>query len=82
MPPDLRPFNCVIFNCEQIEERLSSAELQRLQELEGSLRDRYGQLDTLLGNRFMHGLLITYEREVLFKGERLLRPSHCADQPR
>jgi hypothetical protein len=82
MPPDLRPFNCVIFNCEEIEARLSSTALQALHTLEGDLRYCYGQLDSLLGNRFMHGLLITYEREVVLKGERLLRPSYCAGQPR
>jgi hypothetical protein len=38
MPPRYRPVTCVIFNCQQIEDRLSAAELDSLHERERRLR--------------------------------------------
>lgn len=56
-----RPYTCVIFNCEQIEDRLAAAELQRFSSLESRLRQVYAGIEGLLGSRFMGGALRTLE---------------------
>jgi hypothetical protein len=72
MEPELRPFNCTIFFCEQIETSLDDAVKIQLADLEKQLRRLYGKLEQLLGNRFENGLLITYERCQL-SGDTLFR---------
>jgi hypothetical protein len=72
MEPALRPFNCTIFICEQIDACLADPVKLELAEIEKQLRRLYGRLEQLLGNRFENGLLITYERSRL-SGERLFR---------
>ena len=72
MEPALRPFNCTIFICEQVDACLAASVKLELAEIEKQLRSLYSQLGQLLGNRFENGLLITYERSRL-SGERLFR---------
>ena len=62
MPPELRPLNCIIFLCDQLDDVLPEAARQELVALEQELRRLYCCLELLLGNRFANGLLITYER--------------------
>lgn len=62
MEPGLRPFNCIIFICEQLENLLEEGVKIEVNRVETQLRGIYGELDRLLGNRFANGLLITYQR--------------------
>ena len=68
MPPEFRPYNCIIFICEEVECRLASDVLSRLRGMEISLKELYGRVEILLGNRFENGLLITYERSLVSGG--------------
>ena len=71
MEPSLRPFNCIIFICEQLETGLEQRVCAELEEIEAGLRRIYGEFDGLLGNRFANGLLITFQR-TLDSGKPLL----------
>lgn len=62
MEPALRPFNCIIFICEQLETGLEVTVKAELEDIEARLRLIYGEFDRLLGNRFVNGLLITFQR--------------------
>jgi len=62
MEPSLRPFNCIIFICEQLETALEERARADLAGIEARLRRIYGEFDRLLGNRFANGLLITFQR--------------------
>jgi hypothetical protein len=73
MPPPLRPFTCIIFLCEELEQRARTEVRSDLAALEERLRRLYGELESLLGNRYMNGLLITYER-CRAEGGSLLNP--------
>ncbi len=64
MEPGLRPFNCIIFLCDQLEGQLCEEARGELLTLEQELRRLYLCLELLLGNRFANGLLITWERAV------------------
>lgn len=64
MEPSFRPFNCIIFVCEQLEAGLEVAVKAELEAIEASLRRIYGEFDQLLGNRFANGLLITFQRSL------------------
>ena len=72
MEPALRPFNCTIFICDEIEACLDDTVKLELAASEKKLRRLYGTLEQLLGNRFENGLLITYERSRV-SGEHLFR---------
>lgn len=62
MESAFRPFNCVIFICEQLETGLEAHDREELAGIELQLRQIYGEFDQLLGNRFANGLLITFQR--------------------
>lgn len=62
MEPSFRPFNCIIFICEQLETGLEAHVREELARIETDLRRIYGEFDRLLGNRFANGLLITFQR--------------------
>lgn len=68
MPPALRPYNCIIFICEEVESRLAADVLHRLRSMEINLKELYSRIDELLGNRFENGLLISYERSLVSEG--------------
>ena len=63
MEPAQRPYNCVTFNCEGVEQLLGPREKERLIRLELELRAHYTRFEELLGNRFMGGLLMNWERD-------------------
>jgi hypothetical protein len=73
MNPEYRPFNCVTFNCERVEELLDPTAHDRFYRTEGELRAVYGEIEELFGNRFMQGLLLNYERAVAMGGGALFR---------
>ncbi len=62
MEPEYRPYNCVTFNCERIEGLLEPQARESFYKVEGELRALYGEMEELFGNRFMQGLLLSYER--------------------
>lgn len=62
MEPAYRPYNCVTFNCEQVEALLEPEALERLVCLERQLRGHYGTVEDLFGARLMGGLLMNCER--------------------
>lgn len=47
MPPAYRPFNCITFNCERIEDLLPEPEVERFYRLERELRESYRQIRAL-----------------------------------
>lgn len=73
MGAEFRPFNCIIFNCDRIEGLMEPAALERFSSLEKALRMVYMDMEQLFGNRFMSGLLMNYERDVLVKGTPILK---------
>lgn len=68
MDPVCRPFNCITFNCERVEELLEPSDRERFYRVEGELRVVYGEVEEFFGNRFMQGLLLSYERAVAGDG--------------
>lgn len=68
MEPSLRPLNCIIFLCDQLDELLPEPAKRELATLEKELRRLYVCLELLLGNRFANGLLITHARAVASGG--------------
>jgi hypothetical protein len=56
--PEYRPFNCITFNCELIEGRLSGEEVARFYRIERELRGCYAQLRALFPELTMHGALL------------------------
>jgi len=62
MPPAYRPFTCIIFHCERLEVLLSSADLERMCNLEHSLRALCREMEELFGKRLMQGLLLSCGR--------------------
>jgi hypothetical protein len=75
MPPRYRPLNCIIFNCDRIEELIDPVDRVEFYRLEQELRGLYDRLDQLFDNRFQPGLLINYERDVVAGGGKILRYS-------
>ncbi|WP_179944513.1 hypothetical protein [Geobacter pickeringii] len=75
MAPSFRPFNCVTYNCERVEGGWDQERISEFYRRERQLRDLYGELERFFGNRFMHGLLMNYERDVMDRGEPILRYS-------
>ena len=60
-PPARRPFNCITFNCERVEERLTAEERQRLVTLETALRALYESFASRYAGAGPQGLLIRAE---------------------
>lgn len=65
MSPSYRPFNCIIFICDSVEERLSPEDVDMSRRFEKELRSHYEAVESLFARRFMHGLLINSEREIV-----------------
>lgn len=74
MEAGYRPFNCVTFNCERIEDLLRPEEVQRFYDLEKQLRAHYVLMEKVFNNSFAHGLMANYEREWEKGGGNILRP--------
>lgn len=60
-PPARRPFNCITFNCERVEECLPAAARQRLRLLETALRALYESFAHRYAGAGAQGLLIRAE---------------------
>jgi hypothetical protein len=59
MPPRFRPFTCVIFNCDAVEERMGADGRERFALAEQELRLAVKQVETLLGFRAGRALLLS-----------------------
>jgi hypothetical protein len=57
-----RPFNCVIFLCDEVLAGLDAAQRQRAVHLEAQLRSLYEAFDRRFAGSSLHGLLIRAER--------------------
>lgn len=55
--PDVRPFNCVIFICERIEDQCSSEQAALMRELERQLREIYHAFDRRYAGSNLRGLM-------------------------
>ena len=53
-----RPFNCITFNCELIEDQLPRDEVSRFYQMERELRRSYGEIRSLFPGKAMHGSLL------------------------
>jgi hypothetical protein len=62
MEPEYRPFNCIIFNCDDVELLLSEDRLSAFRNWERELRELNCAVEKLFDNRFMSGLLSNFER--------------------
>lgn len=62
MDPEYRPFTCITFHCELLEELPSPAESARIDCLERRLRAYCQELEELFGRRMMQGLLLNCDR--------------------
>ncbi|OGU05775.1 MAG: hypothetical protein A2075_02035 [Geobacteraceae bacterium GWC2_58_44] len=61
MAPAYRPFNCITFNCELIEDLLPEHEVARFYRLERELRRSYGEMRALFPGNSMDGALLQGE---------------------
>ena len=61
LPAARRPFNCIIFFCEGVEERLSLAKRSTFRRLEQQLREIYLAFDRRYAGSSLRGLLIRAE---------------------
>ena len=59
MEPAYRPFNCITFNCERIEDLLSPEEIARFYRLERELRESYAKIRSLFPAKEMDGALLS-----------------------
>ena len=58
MPAGYRPFNCITFNCERIEDRLSNEAVGRFYRLERELRHIYGEIRSIFPAHSADGPLL------------------------
>ena len=58
MAPAFRPFNCITFNCELIEDLLDDEEVARFYRLERELRRNYGEIRSLFPGGSMDRALL------------------------
>jgi hypothetical protein len=58
MRPEFRPFNCITFNCELIEDRLAPEQVARFYELERELRLGYRAIRSLFPAGALAGVLL------------------------
>jgi len=73
LAPELRPFNCVTFNCEAVEGRLSPEQVATFYRLEKELRALYAEFEAHFAGASLRGVLIRAQR--LGGGALLGRPS-------
>lgn len=58
IPPGYRPFNCITFNCDLIEDQLTRDEVSRFYQMEQALKARYAEIRSLFPARSMDGPLL------------------------
>ena len=73
MAPEYRPYNCITFICERVEDGLGPVEKMGLQEKEKELRSLYDNLERLFDNSFRYGFLRSFERSLFADPGQMLR---------
>jgi hypothetical protein len=63
MGPEYRPYNCVTFICERIEELLDPSEKERFYAVESELRALYRDMEQLFDKNIRNGVLNSCERQ-------------------
>jgi hypothetical protein len=58
IPAAYRPFNCITFNCELIEDRLSEEEIASFYRMERELKGCYAEIRSLFPEDTMYGALL------------------------
>lgn len=58
IPAGYRPFNCITFNCDLIEDQLPRDEVSRFYRMEQELKARYAEIRSLFPARSMDGPLL------------------------
>jgi len=58
IPAGYRPFNCITFNCDLIEDQLTREEVSRFYRMEQELKARYASIRSLFPARSMDGPLL------------------------
>ncbi|QWV93917.1 hypothetical protein KP004_01610 [Geomonas oryzisoli] len=58
IPAGYRPFNCITFNCDLIEDQLTRDEVSRFYRMEQELSARYAEIRGMFPGRSMHGSLL------------------------
>lgn len=64
MAPEYRPFNCIIFNCDQIEELLDPAALQLFYCQEQELRRLYGTIRSRCASDLLRKAVMDIDQEL------------------
>ena len=72
LSPEMRPFNCVTFNCEQIEDCFNAEQQYLFYALEKQLRELYAEFEVRYVGASLRGLVIRAER--LGEARLLARP--------
>ena len=62
LEPGIRPFNCVTFNCERVEDRLSADQVEQFYSLERDLRALYAAFEDRYAGASLRGLIIRSRR--------------------
>jgi len=62
MEPSVRPFNCVTFICDEIEDRIDTAGREAFYAKERELRGLYGEFDARYAGSSLRGILIRASR--------------------
>lgn len=75
MEPEYRPFNCITFNCERVGGFMEPLEVERFRGLEQELLAACREMELVFHNRFMSGLLINCERDLVQGKAAILRGS-------
>lgn len=70
LSPDRRPYNCISFLCDRIENRLAPAQVEEFYHLEQELRRSYQRFAERYSGGSMSGLLLAFRR---LKGRPLLQ---------
>lgn len=79
LAPELRPFTCVVFNCELVEQRMSAERVAEFYGLEQQLRAHCAELELMLGGRPVASLLRTGERSATQRAFRIFAPQQGGD---
>lgn len=63
MGAEYRPYNCITFICERVEDLLAPSEKERITSMEQELRTLYRELDRFFDDSFRHSLLSIFDRQ-------------------
>jgi hypothetical protein len=74
MEPAFRPYNCVTFLCDRLDDGLSSEQRTAFAALSAQLLDSYRAIEALFANRFISGILNNGERYLAGKSAGILWP--------